>query len=919
MTLTTDTELLAALHVLLNQVIDLTPEKRDAWFARLRTEQPAYAAELEALLAAEPRLDAQGFLSSGPFTEQTPPPGLVGQRVGAYTLERLLGRGGMGSVWLARRSDGRYEGTAAVKFLNLALLDPVGSERFRREGSVLARLTHPNIARLIDAGLTGGGQPYLVLEHVEGQRIDEYCNEQRLPPEERIRLFLQVLSAVGHAHANLIVHRDLKPSNILVTPDRTVKLLDFGIAKLLEPDTAAGEQSALTDLGGLALTPEYAAPEQAAGGSVTTATDVYALGVLLYLLLGGRHPTGEGCETPAEYIRNVVETEPPRLSAVVSGRVHRRYVGDLDNILAKALKKEPGERYASVIAFADDLQRHLDHQPVSARPDSVSYRMTKFVRRHRTGVAAAALVVLAVIAGLTGTIIQAERATRQTALAKEQRDRADREAGAAKEQRDFALRQLSRAEAINDLNQFVLTDAAPSGKPFTVGDLLARAESIVDRQHAESDVNRAEMLVAIGRQYQTQEEGSKARALLGRAYEISRRVSDHSTRAAAACALASALGYAGEFERAEQLIRDGMAELPDQPQYALDRITCLLRGSEVGHDGPNTSVALERAQTAQQLLKQVRFPSKVLETRVLMDLAESYRWAGRSRDADNIFREAHARLTALGRENTQTAATLLNNWALSLYRMGQPLKAESLYRRAIQISQAGRAGTSVWPTLLLNYALTLVQLQRLVEARRYAERAYTEAQRAGNEIIVNYILLTRASVYRQLGALGRADSVLAEAEARLKRMFASDAPQFAALALQQGFLAQSRGDFRTALEHMDRAIGIAQKRQQPDYVRKLRLDRAELKLQMHRFADAQAEAEGSLEMAKELGELGIPSSNLGNAYLILGRALQGQGERDRARAAFISAVACLRPSLGPRHPKTRMAERLASEMGIPAK
>ncbi len=261
MTHTTDTELLAALHALLDQALDLAPGEREAWFARLRIERPVHAAELEALLAAEPSLDARGFLSGGPFTERTPPPGLAGQRLGAYTLEQPLGQGGMGSVWLARRSDGRYEGTAAVKLLNLALLDPVGSERFQREGSALARLSHPNIARLLDAGVTDGGQPFLVLEHVEGTRIDSYCDDGRLGPAERIGLFLQVLAAVAHAHANLLVHRDLKPSNILVTPEGTVKLLDFGIAKLLEDGAPGAEASTLTDLGGRALTPEYAAPE----------------------------------------------------------------------------------------------------------------------------------------------------------------------------------------------------------------------------------------------------------------------------------------------------------------------------------------------------------------------------------------------------------------------------------------------------------------------------------------------------------------------------------------------------------------------------------------------------------------------------------------------------------------------------------
>src|SRR3954465_11147789 len=232
-------ELLAALEPLLDRALELPAEERARLIAELRRTTPGLARELEALLALEGDLDDHGFLT-GPIAVhggtwlEPDATTLAGRTFGAYTLERPLGQGGMGTVWLARRSDGRYEGKVAVKLLNAALIAPIGSERFRREGNTLARLTHPNIARLIDAGVADGGQPFLVLEYVEGRRIDAYCDEEALPPERRLELFLQVLAAVGHAHANLIVHRDIKPSNILVTADGNVKLLDFGIAKLLE-------------------------------------------------------------------------------------------------------------------------------------------------------------------------------------------------------------------------------------------------------------------------------------------------------------------------------------------------------------------------------------------------------------------------------------------------------------------------------------------------------------------------------------------------------------------------------------------------------------------------------------------------------------------------------------------------------------
>src|SRR5829696_4929618 len=271
------------LEPLLDRALELSGDELTPWLADLRSRSPELAAELTSLLSGEAVADRVGFLADPPDAT------LAGLQLGAYTLERPLGHGGMGSVWLARRTDGRFEGRAAVKLLNLALLSRAGQERFRREGSLLARLTHPGVARLYDAGVSASGQPYLVLEYIEGQRIDVFTREHALTREARVRLVLQVLAAVGHAHANLIVHRDIKPSNILVTADGTVKLLDFGIAKLLE-EHQDGERTGLTADGG-ALTPDYAAPEQVRGEPITTSTDVYSVGVLLYLLLSGRHPT----------------------------------------------------------------------------------------------------------------------------------------------------------------------------------------------------------------------------------------------------------------------------------------------------------------------------------------------------------------------------------------------------------------------------------------------------------------------------------------------------------------------------------------------------------------------------------------------------------------------------------------------------
>jgi hypothetical protein len=332
----------------------------------------------------------------------------------------------MGSVWLAERNDGRFDRRVAVKFLNLGLARQGADERFRREGAILARLSHPHIAELIDAGVSNSGQPYLVLEFVEGQPIDRYCDEHKLDLRARITLFLDVLDAVAHAHANLIVHRDLKPSNVLVSNDGRVKLLDFGIAKLLD---AEGEVAAtlLTRAGESPLTPEYAAPEQVTGAPVTTATDVYALGLLLYELLTGRHPAEKAFHSPAALVKAIVDTEPVRPSTLVEAsagsdektnttaqnrastpeKLSRLLRGDLDTIAVKALKKDPRERYASPTAMGGDLRRYLRYEPITARPDTGFYRASKFVRRNWTALTLTALALAAILAGLAIAVYQA--------------------------------------------------------------------------------------------------------------------------------------------------------------------------------------------------------------------------------------------------------------------------------------------------------------------------------------------------------------------------------------------------------------------------------------------------------------------------------------------------------------------------------
>jgi eukaryotic-like serine/threonine-protein kinase len=413
-----------ALSPYLDQVLSLPEDKRDSWLDSFRAERPEMGELLQQLLADHRALAEEHFLEQLP-DHPAAASSLAGQTIGAYRLLNLIGQGGMGDVWLAERSDGHFEKRVAVKLLRFAVASSSAAVRFKREGRILAQLSHPNIAELLDAGVTSTGQPFLVLEYVQGQPITEYCDQRRLSIEDRIRLFLGVLSAAARAHANLVVHRDIKPSNVLVSEQAQVKLLDFGIAKLLAEKADTEVMTQLTREGAGALTPQFAAPEQISGSAITTATDIYALGVLLYLLLTGQHPVGSALRSHADLVKAIVDTDPARPSdasfsgdsrtvaeqrGVTPEKLRRQLRGDLDTILAKMLKKDPAERYSAVGAVAEDLRRYLNLQPIAARPDTFAYRSTKFARRNKLGIALAGMALVAATTAIVAVNREARRA-----------------------------------------------------------------------------------------------------------------------------------------------------------------------------------------------------------------------------------------------------------------------------------------------------------------------------------------------------------------------------------------------------------------------------------------------------------------------------------------------------------------------------
>lgn len=448
----------------LDEMLALPEGEREAWLARL----PATDADLrDGLAEVLQGLPGAGgaFLDSLPAVTATDTtrPGEPGAVVGPYRLLRELGRGGMGVVWLAQRADGAYAREVALKLPHAHLLAGALRERFDRERDILAALDHPHIARFYDAGLAADGQPYLALEAVDGRPITDWCREQALPLAARLALFAQVADAVSHAHGQFIAHRDLKPANVLVTADGQVKLLDFGIAKLLaadEGDGAATDSTALTRAQGLLATPRYAAPEQLAGGPVSVATDVYALGLMLYELLTDQPPPAPG--------------EPlPTPSRVVADAARRKALrGDLDAIVDRALQPRPQDRYASVAALADDLQLHAEHRPIQARHLGAWSLTWRYARRHRVPVAMGSALVLALLVGSAGVAWQAHEARAQA----------------------------QRAEAVKDFLLGVFSAADPrlaGGKPdgqTTAKTLLDRAAARIDAQFADDPDLRIELL-----------------------------------------------------------------------------------------------------------------------------------------------------------------------------------------------------------------------------------------------------------------------------------------------------------------------------------------------------------------------------------------------------------------------------------------
>ena len=928
------------LSPLLDDLLDLAPEARATRLAQLADEDASLAADLEALLRDHEHAADSGFLEGRAASadetlaatggEPGPDASIEGMRIGAYVLETPLGQGGTGAVWRARRADGRYEGAVAVKLLHLSLLGRTGALRFEREGAILARLSHPHIARLLDAGVAERGQPYLVLELVEGERIDTSCDRRRLAIGARVALFQDVLDAVAHAHRHLVIHRDLKPANILVTHDGTVKLLDFGIAKLMLDESGAGAATALTREGGRALTPWYAAPEQLRGDEVTTATDVYALGVVLYELLAGRHPTASSMATLAGAMRATLDDEPARLSGTTtvgardealleqvaaaratSPRGLRRLLGgDLENIVAKALRRDPAERYPTVDAFAADLRRWAAGEPVSARAESWAYVASRFVARHRVAVAAVAVTLVAIASGVAGTITEARRAEAQRA-------RAEREAAVARLERDKALEQQRLLRGTNEFLQLLMRDAA-QGDPGAARRQLDRARALIEQTRFEHPIVKVALLRQTSGRYAELGELGTALQLLRQAVAATAGTELAAPGSAVpvnlACSLAHQLHEMGlqdealvELERADALMAQG-AELSVPSRVECRTIRAYVESALGRYE---RGVTLARDALAQLDAAGIREGEqrRVVRSVVAMTLMA----AGRHADAMALARplleesergQGRSSMAVLRRSQIVTALTA---------RGGDPLAALALSQAdrddAARILGPGRADAS----FELEHGRILLALGRTAEASKVLERAATLAHAGHEAELARAAGLAAGEAQRRLGALrdaaprAAALALIREAAAHAGSAEAIDALRLdAALAVAEGRVDAARASLDTAARALEAAGGLPL-----PLAAAVALDQGELMVATDPAA-ARRSAQRALAMAQAAALDPARSADVGRALLLEARAAAASGDADGARRLAREAHAQLVPTLGDAHPDARRAAGLAA-------
>ncbi|HTL78210.1 MAG TPA: serine/threonine-protein kinase [Candidatus Babeliales bacterium] len=716
---------------LVEAALECNPQERAQFLEKACPDDPELRAEVESLLCfqqqAERLMQKPAYeMSAAIFPEE----GLelaAGDIVDGYRVLSLLGEGGMGEVYLAE--DLKLERRVALKVVKHGVGSPGILRHSRKEQKILAGLNHPNIARLYGTGSTPSGSPFFVMEYVEGERLDDYCRNHDLSIPERLALFRKVCGAVSYAHQNLVIHRDIKPANIRVTPEGEPKLLDFGIAKLLDPETSVLAESTMTVAA--LMTPEYASPEQVRGENITTASDVYALGIVLYELLIDRRPYVITSRNPAEIARIITEQEPVRPSAAVTtttgnpdNRASRAKLlkGDLDNIVLKTLRKETARRYASVAQFSDDIRRYLEGRPVTARKDTLSYRTIKFIGRNRVAVAAAGLVGAAIITGLIVALWQAQN---------------------ARQQRDLAQRERLKAERINTFLQRMLsfsnqsiTSVSPVAqkRDVTVNEMLDQITPQVEAELSHQPDVRSQVQRTIGSAYASQGRYDLAEINLRAALSAQTQLyGQASSQVADTTAELGVLSYRqGRFDDASQLLEKAVASYRNQQHERSAEYNPAKLALALDHLGivkfyqGNTEACLVLLNDALQISSSAKLQGN--DRRVLTfnksDLGGALVSLGKTERGEQLLHEAEAEYRQLSHEPPWEFGSTLLLLGVGALQRGQIdeaqtrlLEAEHVLRRTLGDKNSYVANT------LDAQALALFQKGDLVQAEVKAREA----------------------------------------------------------------------------------------------------------------------------------------------------------------------------------------------------
>jgi serine/threonine-protein kinase len=842
-----------------------------------------------------------GGNASPPQPSPRPFTSFENRRVGAYLLQSEVGRGGMGSVWLATRDDGQYQGRVAIKLLATSWLGQDAEQRFRQEGTLLARLDHPNIARLLDAGVTEQGEPFLVLEYVEGETIDAYCNRAGLDVRARIELFIDLLGAVAHAHRNLIVHRDIKPANVLVTAAGKIKLLDFGISRLLEQ-----QDSRLTRTGHTLMTPQYAAPEQLLGAPVTTATDIYALGLLLYLLLTGRLPY-LATSSPAELMRLIttgVIPLPSRIATELLTQVQyprarttlrRQLRGDLDNIVLKAVHAAPEQRYQDVAAFEADLRRYLNHQPVSAREATSLYRLRKFVRRNRAGVVAACLVLLSTSVGGVFSITQWLE---------------------AKQQRDIArVQQMNRGMIADFINFAAQSDGGSDRAPLTMAEHLERNAGTIEERFADDPKFAGELLLQLTESLSKMPEAAK-RTLQERVYALGSKAKDPELMGAALCTMARHQVLAGELHRAGEQVQQArglLAALEDPDRHV--RAKCLVAEGLVEQSRSNNGRATALLREAAGIIKSGGMPDRALYGELLSYLAYVHLEGNRPAAAIEVTLESAQIEKELGVTDTSSHLNTRQNLATLWFQVGEIGKALAEREIINQLSRKFYTAQDMEPSLIYNGAIALLRMERPKDALAMLANHIERVRNAEEPAMLLRLLHAKAWTHTQLGEWAIAEQALAETQPLLEQS-AGNPALHSQLEVLRADIAVGRRDTAAARRHIEKALsisgygtGVSERA-----VARVLITAANLALASSQPAAAERYARDAVRISAALARGPDSSADVGEALLLLAKSRSRSAARAELKDILERAARCLKNGLHPQHRLTLEARSMLEKL-----